>query len=155
MRIGINSGPAVVGNLGSTNRFDYSMLGDAVNLAARLEGANKQFNSYTMISESTRKQLNDVFYCRELAYLTVVGRNEPVRVYEPFSDVAYRKNEKELETFKAGLIAFYDGDFEAAMIQFKKVADIDPPAGKYLEKCMTHHKHPPIQWNGVWSLTSK
>ena len=155
MRIGINSGPAVVGNLGSTNRFDYSMLGDAVNLAARLEGANKQFDSYTMISESTYKQLKEAFFCRELACLTVVGRKEPVRVYEPFLSSEKKQREKELKIFSTGLKAFYDGDSETAVIKFKEIVDFDPSARKYLEKCKSLQENPPTQWDGVWSLTSK
>lgn len=155
MRIGINSGPAVVGNLGSSNRFDYSMLGDAVNLAARLEGANKQFDSYTMISESTYGQLNETFFCRELARLTVVGRKEPVRVYEPFLSSEYKQKEKELKIFSTGLEAFYDGDFTTAVVKFKEIKDVDPSARRYLNKCKSLQENTPEKWNGVWSLTSK
>jgi adenylate cyclase len=155
MRIGINSGPAVVGNLGSATRFDYSMLGDAVNLAARLEGANKQFDSFTMISESTHRLLNQAFFCRELAHLTVVGRKEPIRVYEPFLSTEHTQKEKELSIFATGLKAFYDGDFQMAAIQFEKIAAVDPPARKYLDKCQFLLKNTPPLWNGVWSLTSK
>jgi len=155
MRIGINSGSAVVGNLGSTNRFDYSMLGDAVNLAARLEGANKQFDSYTMISESTYKLLNNTFFCRELANLTVVGKKIPIRVYEPFLPSEYQKKKKTLETFSKALQNFYIGNFESAVIQFNTIVDEDPSAIKYLNKCKVLQENPPPQWEGVWALTSK
>ncbi len=155
MRIGVNSGPAVVGNMGSSNRFDYSMLGDAVNLAARLEGANKQFDSYTMISESTHALLGNAFFCRELARLTVVGRKEAVRVYEPFLDSERQQREKEFKIFTAGLKAFYDGNFETAVIKFKLIANRDPSARSYLDKCTSLQGDPPAEWHGVWELTSK
>ncbi len=155
MRIGVNSGQAVVGNLGSTNRFDYSMLGDAVNLAARLEGANKQFDSYTMISESTHALLHGEFRFRELACLRVVGRKEAVRVYEPYFLSDYRKNEKKLKNFENGLMAFYAGDFAKAMIIFKETVALDASSQRYLEKSEFLLKNPPLDWDGVWSLSSK
>lgn len=155
MRIGINSGPAVVGNLGSAKRFDYSMLGDAVNLAARLEGANKQFDSYTMISESTQHLLQGEFRYRELARLTVVGRQEPVRVYEPFFLSDYQKREEKLKKFENGLLDFYNGDFESAVIKFKETVQGDATAQRYLEKSESLIEHPPAEWDGVWSLSSK
>ena len=155
MRIGINSGTAVVGNLGSTKRFDYSMLGDAVNLAARLEGANKWFDNYTLISESTYRQLGESFFCRELALLTVIGRKEPVRVYEPFLNNDYKQKEKDLKIFATGLKAFYVGDFVAAEIKFKEIAERDPPALCYLNKCKSSLANTLDGWVGVWDITSK
>lgn len=155
MRIGINTGQAVVGNLGSSNRFDYSMLGDAVNLAARLEGANKQFDSYTMISEATLLQLNTTFICRELALLTVVGRKKPVRVFEPYFSSDYKTEEDTLHIFTTGLQSFYDGDIKQAMIAFKEIEHQDPPAMRYLSQCRLLKDNPPANWSGIWSLTSK
>ncbi len=82
MRIGLNSGPVIVGNMGSNQRFDYTVLGDAANLAARLEGANKVFGTYLMISGATMDAVKDEMMARELGDLRVVGRKQPVRVYE-------------------------------------------------------------------------
>ena len=145
----------MVGNLGSSTRFDYSMLGDAVNLAARLEGANKQFDSYTMIAESTYSQLDNSFLCRELAQLTVVGKKIPVRVYEPYFYADFVRKEDSLNIFGTGLEAFYDGNFETAMIAFKEITHCDPPALRYLDKCRSLCEAPPGDWKGIWTLTSK
>jgi adenylate cyclase len=156
MRIGMNSGPAVVGNMGSRTRFDYTMLGDAVNLAARLEGVNKQFRTYTMISAATLQKLEGAFPARELARVAVVGRKEPVTVYEPFLPEAFTKARPLLESFAEGLRAFYAGSFGEAERLFARTASADPPAAAYQEKCRElAAAAAPEAWNGVWIMTSK
>ena len=155
MRIGVNTGPAVVGNLGSHTRFDYTMLGDAVNLAARLEGANKQFGTYTMISESTRREMGEGFAVRELARVAVVGRAEPVTVYEPMAPEDYESRRIVLETFSNGLGHFYEGRFGSAASLFDGIRDQDPPAAAYARKCRQLAEKPPGDWKGIWVMTSK
>jgi adenylate cyclase len=156
MRIGMNSGPAVVGNMGSRTRFDYTMLGDAVNLAARLEGVNKQFRTYTMISAATLRKLEGAFPARELARVAVVGRKEPVTVYEPFLPEAHAAARPLLESFAEGLAAFYSGSFGEAERLFARTASADPPAAAYKEKCRElAAAAAPEGWNGVWIMTSK
>lgn len=155
MRIGMNSGPAVVGNMGSRVRFDYTMLGDAVNLAARLEGINKQFGTYTMISEATRTLAGDAFAYREISRVRVVGKKLPVVVFEPMPPEEYARRRRVLELFDRGRDAFYRGSFAEALSVFEEIAEEDPPAAKYAAKCRPMVDAPPADWDGVWNMTEK
>jgi len=156
MRIGLNSGPAVVGNMGSRTRFDYTMLGDAVNLAARLEGINKQFRTYTMLSAATREAMARSFPTRELARVAVVGKSQAVVVYEPMLAEDHAARKPLVDSFAPALMAFYAGRFAEAEGLFARTAAGDPPAAAYVEKCRELQAVPPEgPWNGVWVMTSK
>jgi len=155
MRIGVNTGSAVVGNMGSNTRFDYTMLGDAVNLAARLEGTNKQFGTYTMMSQSTRELVGDIFAARELARVAVVGRKETVTVYEPMFPDEYHAKKTILDEFAKGLDLFYKGSFDRAREIFSAIQDVEPPAAAYVKKCTALIDSVPANWQGVWVLTTK
>lgn len=155
MRIGVNTGQAVVGNMGSHNRFDYSMLGDAVNLAARLEGANKLFGTGIMVSQAVRDMVGPNAAMRELGRVGVVGRQAPVTVYEPLSMEFAQTNAPLLERFDQALRAFYQGYFIEALQGFSDLAGDDPVAARYAAFCRDLAVESPAQWDGVWNMRAK
>lgn len=160
MRVGINTGDAVVGNMGSSSRFDYTMLGDSVNLAARLEGLNKQFGTYSMCSAASKEEalaFGTELCFRELARVAVVGKKEAVTVFEPMNANEYAERQAVLDAFSQGLQLFYQGKFPEALEAFSAIQKEDAPAAHYVAKCRELLENPPdlSSWEGVWVATSK
>ena len=160
-RIGINTGDMVVGNMGTERKMDYTIMGHAVNLAARLEGVNKQYGSYILVSEATRKECGDEFVFRALDKVRVVGVSEPVQLYELLDERANASAEllERVDEFHSAIELFRTQKFVAAEKMFADIAERAPsdvPAKTYAKRCRKLAENPPSStWDGVYSLTQK
>jgi len=154
MRIGLNTGAVVVGNMGSSNRFDYTVLGDAANLASRLEGANKALGTYLMIAEATWSQTAGAFPGRELGCLRVVGRKTPVRVYEAMG-LEGEAAPGAARDFESALALARAARWSDAAAAFAALGD-DAAAKTYAAKCRAlAEAGADAAWDGIWNLTEK
>ncbi len=155
-RIGLNTGIATVGNFGSRNRFDYTMMGDTVNLASRLEGINKVFGTYTLVSEATAKAAMDAgctLDFHNIGDIAVVGRKESVRVYVPGDKGSFTTEDN--KAFDQAYKLFHDGQFSEAFKIFSAFADKNPTCKKYQAICERYIKNPPENWQGFMQATEK
>ncbi len=158
--IGINVGPVVFGSVGARDRMDFTSIGDTVNLAARLEGANKAYGSKSLITEAVYEKVKEEYLCREIDMIAVKGKTEPVRIFEVLQEKP-RAQPKLIEIkthFEKGLEAYRRGKWEAAQKFFAKNVDLfgDAPSAAYLERVRVYAKNPPPPgWDGVFRMTVK
>ena len=161
VRMGVNTGNMVVGNMGSAYRMDYTIMGDSVNLTARLEGANKEYQTFFIISEYTYRQVKQDIEARELDLIRVIGKNKPVRVYE----VLGRKGDipeerlKIFHNFALGLSLYRNRQWEKATQIFHRTTsalDGDGPSETFLKRCRYYTANPAAPgWDGVFAMTRK
>jgi adenylate cyclase len=161
-RAAVNSGRAVVGNMGSKHKYNYTVMGDMVNLASRLEGANKPYGTYLMISEFTVAALGPhQFVLRELDFLAVKGKEQPVRVYEVMEEkgLVSAANLRAVDHYLEGLQRYRERDFQGAIAAFEEALRENPadsPSVMYIDRCRHFLDHPPEEgWDGVWRMHEK
>ena len=160
-RFGINSGDMVVGNMGTQKKMNYTIISNAVNLAARLEGVNKQYGTWILASEDTIKETHGRILARRLDRIRVVGINEPVRIYEVLetrSDATAAMHEM-AKLFHQALDLFENRQWQDAESMFKQVLSMQPddsPTVMYLDRCRQYQEfEPQHDWDGVYNFTEK
>ena len=165
-RIGINTGPMVTGNMGSTMRMNYTMMGDTVNLAARLEASAKQYGVYIQVAEETYKICKDKFIWRDLDYVIVMGKTEPAQVFELITETGNMPPgyDKLLPAFHEAVKLYRNQNWVKAIEAFKasdELEDMFPgrktnPSRVYIPRCEHYKENPPgDDWDGSWALTKK
>jgi len=165
-RIGINTGPMVTGNMGSAMRMNYTMMGDTVNLAARLEASAKQYGVYIQVAEESYKACKDKFIWRDLDFVIVMGKTEPAQVFELIAEIGNMPSgyDKLLPAYDEALKLYRNQEWAKAIDAFKASDELENmfpgrktnPSRIYIPRC-EHYKenHPGDDWDGSWALISK
>ncbi|MES0491583.1 MAG: adenylate/guanylate cyclase domain-containing protein [Leptospirales bacterium] len=161
IRVGLCTGDVIAGNIGSNKSKSYTVMGDTVNIAARLESANKQYGTRIMMNDTTYEMVKDEFETRKLDNIIVVGKQEPVTVYELIGE----KNKIEpavlelKDAYEKAFIHYEQMEWEDAISLFKqclKINKADYPSKLFLARIKRFQEIPPPKdWNGVWRMTKK
>ncbi len=161
MGLGLNTDKIVAGNIGSQKRMDYTMIGDGVNLAARLESACKQYSARILISDYTFKKLKGTYRIRYIDDVVVKGKKEPIGVHEVLdyhNDKTFPNLMDVVNHFNEGRKHYKSGSFEQAISSFNeclKSNSQDNLSKTYIERCNLLIEEKPTDWNGVWVMKSK
>lgn len=160
--IGVNTDQVVTGNIGSPKRMDYTLIGDGVNLAARLESACKQYTTRILISDFTYKKLKGTYRAREIDRVVVKGKTEPVVIHEVLdyhNDETFPNMMEVVNSFKYGIQHFRTQKWDSAIDAFKGALDLHPEdslSQMYIGRCIQMKETPPAEdWDGVWVMTEK
>lgn len=161
-RIGINTGEMIVGNMGSQTVFDYTVMGDHVNLASRLEGANKQYGTFIMISEFTNAYVKNDFYTRPLDLIRVKGKEQPIEVFELIAERGQTLDSTHLEmlsVYQRGIESYRKRSWNEAIEFFEyclSLREDDTPSKLYRKRCLEFKLNDPgPEWDGVFTMTTK
>jgi adenylate cyclase len=158
--IGLNTGEVVVGEMGSTIRSDYTIIGDPVNLGSRLESLCKGYGAKIIISEYVKKDLKENYIIRDLDFVRVKGKKEPVEIYEVHINSLKGTIETELEVFHTALALYRDSKFDTALQGFQEMLYLKNLVNKkvvelYIQRCKEFIKTPPQDFDGVFTYTTK
>ncbi len=158
IRVGISTGTLLVGYIGSKRRLSYTVVGDDINLASRLEGVNKVYGSTILVNEVTKDLCGPDLAFREIDIVRVKGRDAPVRIFEPLGKSAdiFEEQKRRLQVFAGALAAFRERRFESAAAAFDSLSQHDPVSRKFGERALDMAADPPPDdWDGVNTMLTK